>query len=348
MRRRCLFVVALCALSVAWAWAQDVELLPPRDLGRWGMPSGNYSGITPLGGGCYAVVSDKEVRDGFFVFCVVQDSLTGQVTDVRNEGFRGVETGLKGGRDAEGVAFTPDDSLVWVSGEADQRIVAYQLDGTMAGRELYVPPFLGRTAIYPNYGFEALGYDSVAGLFWTMPENVLKADGQAVVSGVTHRAGLRLQSFGRDGHPRTSHIYMLDAPQSGMRGRQYAFGAVAICPAGDGRLWVMEREINVPKRRLRSRVYTKIYEVVPREGLMPDTLEKRPVAAFVTRMRLFRPKLANYEGLCEGARLADGRRTWLLLSDSQGGYGHKLCHLRDWIRVMVQGDGGEEFSQFDD
>ena len=54
-----------------------------------------------------------------------------------------------------------------------------------------------------------------------------------------------------------------------------------------------------------------------------------------TRMRLVRPKLANYEGLCEGSRLADGRRTWLLVSDSQGGYGNRLCHLRDWIRVCV-------------
>ncbi len=71
------------------------------------------------------------------------------------------------------------------------------------------------------------------------------------------------------------------------------------------------------------------------EEMRGAALKKKPVAAFSTRMRLFRPKLANYEGLCEGMTLPDGRRTWLLVSDSQGGYGNRLCHLRDWIRVCV-------------
>ena len=109
---------------------------------------------------------------------------------------------------------------------------------------------------------------------------------------------------------------------------------------------MMEREFNVPKRRLKARTDMKIYEVVPGSGTaLPENtpserlsgyaLKKEPVAAFSTRMRLVRPKPANYEGLCEGSRLADGRRTWLLVSDSQGGYGNRLCHLRDWIRVCV-------------
>ena len=334
--KRCLAMPVLWALSVVGTGAQEVELLPPRDLARWDVPSGHYSGITPIGNGRYAVVSDKEVREGFYVFHIVQDSLTGQVTDVRNEGFRGVDAFLQDGRDAEGVAFTPDDSLVWISGEADQRIVAYRLDGLRAGQELDVPPFIGREAIYPNYGFEALGYDLAAGLFWTMPENVLKADGQVEAPGATRRAGLHLQSFGRDGRPRAAYVYGLDVPQVEARGRLYAFGVVAVCPVGGGRLWVMEREIDVPKRRLQSRVYLKIYEVEPRAEAASDTLAKRPVVAFSTRMCLFRPKWANYEGLCEGMPLADGRRTWLLISDSQGGYGRKLCHLRDWIVVMKE------------
>ncbi|MCD8318082.1 MAG: esterase-like activity of phytase family protein, partial [Paraprevotella sp.] len=73
----------------------------------------------------------------------------------------------------------------------------------------------------------------------------------------------------------------------------------------------------------------------PAEVLPHYALKKRLVAAFSTRMSLWRPRLANYEGLCEGATLADGRRTWLLVSDSQGNYGTKWCHLRDWICVLV-------------
>ena len=105
-------------LSAGYAEAQQVELLKPKDLGRWNIPPGNYSGITPIGDGRYAVVSDKEAQDGFFVFRIRQDERTGQVTEVVNEGFRGTDSALKSGRDAEGVAFVPEDSLVWVSGEA--------------------------------------------------------------------------------------------------------------------------------------------------------------------------------------------------------------------------------------
>lgn len=128
-------------LSAGYAKAQQVELLKPKDLGRWNIPPGNYSGITPIGDGRYAVVSDKEAQDGFFVFRIRQDERTGQVTEVVNEGFRGTDSALKSGRDAEGVAFVPEDSLVWVSGEADQRIVAYRTDGAPAHRELAVPSF---------------------------------------------------------------------------------------------------------------------------------------------------------------------------------------------------------------
>ncbi len=340
------FGMGMLWLFAGYAEAQQVELLKPKDLGQWNIPSGNYSGITPIGDGRYAVVNDKEARDGFFVFRIVQDERTGQVTDVVNEGFRGVDSALKGGRDAEGVAFVPEDSLVWVSGEADQRVVAYRTDGAPAHRELAVPSSLGRSAVAPNYGFEALGYDRATGLFWTVTENVLKADGRVAEPGAGHGVCLRLQSFGRDGLPRTSYAYPPDMPVSETKGRQYAFGVVAIWPQEGGRLWVMEREINIPKRRLKSRVYVKIYEVAPGSGAaLPENtsserlpgyaLKKKPVAAFSTRMRLVRPKLANYEGLCEGSRLADGRRTWLLVSDSQGGYGNRLCHLRDWIRVCV-------------
>ena len=37
-------------LSAGYAEAQQVELLKPKDLGRWNIPPGNYSGITPIGG----------------------------------------------------------------------------------------------------------------------------------------------------------------------------------------------------------------------------------------------------------------------------------------------------------
>lgn len=144
-------------LSAGYAEAQQVELLKPKDLGRWNIPPGNYSGITPIGDGRYAVVSDKEAQDGFFVFRIRQDERTGQVTEVVNEGFRGTDSALKSGRDAEGVAFVPEDSLVWVSGEADQRIVAYRTDGAPAHRELAVPSVFRAVGHYAELWFRSFG-----------------------------------------------------------------------------------------------------------------------------------------------------------------------------------------------
>lgn len=312
---------------------QDFSLLPPVDLGAWGISAGNYSSITPIGGNLYAVTDDKAETSGFFVFLIEQDSLTGRVTRIENRGFRG-DASLRKNRDAEGVAFTPHDSLIWVSGEADQRILAHKLSGQYAGKELSVPICLSIDSIVPNYGFEALCFDSLNHLFWTMTENSLRADSPVAAPGTDIAANLRLQSFNINGFPQASCVYQLDLPQESARGTDYAFGAVALCPADNGKLWVMERELNVPDKRLNAVTRLKIYEINPFCGKIP--LPKRLIIDFSTSMKLLRPQFANYEGLCKGASLTDGRQTWLLISDSQGGYGNKLCHLRDLLRVMLE------------
>lgn len=342
-----IFLCFLALLTAGGAAGQDVRLLAPRSLGKWGIRAGNYSGITSLGGGLYAVVDDKYPYEGFFVFRITQDSVTGQVVRVTDEGFRGGNLRLEKDLDAEGIAYRAEDSTVWVSRESDQRIPAYGIDGRPDGRELAVPDGMKPPAIVPNYGFEALAYDAGRGMFWTMTENVLKADGAPLSPGARDAVCLRLQSFGADGKPGAQYAYRPDLPHAKTKGRAYAFGAVALWVQADGSLWVMEREIDVARRILKSKTHIHIYKVCPEAGdaltaddLTPErmrgkALEKQLVASFMTRMRLFRPKFANYEGLCEGARLADGRRTMLLVADSQNGYGNRLCHLRDLIRVLV-------------
>ena len=46
---------------------------------------------------------------------------------------------------------------------------------------------------------------------------------------------------------------------------------------------------------------------------------------------------ANYEALCPGISLNDGRQT-LLLNDSQGGYSKGPFHLKDYIKVILIGE----------
>ena len=43
------------------------------------IPAGNYSGIAWLGNNHYAVVSDKSKEDGFFVFEIDVDSVSGEL-----------------------------------------------------------------------------------------------------------------------------------------------------------------------------------------------------------------------------------------------------------------------------
>ena len=114
---------------------QPGQAFPQQNLAHWpGIPTGNYSGITPLGNSCYAVVSDKAADDGFFIFHIEQDSLSGQITNVRFEGFSGEAPQQRDAwgnttRDCEGVAFLPWRNTIWISGEGDLAILEYDLSG---------------------------------------------------------------------------------------------------------------------------------------------------------------------------------------------------------------------------
>jgi hypothetical protein len=60
-------------------------------------------------------------------------------------------------------------------------------------------------------------------------------------------------------------------------------------------------------------------------------LDKQLVARWRTKLNLTRRNLANYEGMCLGPRLSDGRQVLVLISDSQHRY---RGVLKDWIKVI--------------
>ena len=109
------------------------QLLPQHHFSS--IPPGNYSGITWMGGNSYAVVSDKSAEDGFFVWTLDIDSVSGEVKDAKNEGFRSAS---RPNRDNEGIAFNPSSNTIFISGETDNYIKEYSLDGKLTGRE--IPP----------------------------------------------------------------------------------------------------------------------------------------------------------------------------------------------------------------
>ena len=264
------------------------------------LPPGNYSGIAALGDGRFAVVSDKSETDGFFVLRIGIDSLRGRITTLENEGFR--SSGLPN-RDMEGICYRPSTNTVFISGERDNEVFEYTLDGQRTGRRLDMPPVYKRAD--RNLGLESLTYDPVRHLFYTTTERPVKGDSL-----------LRILSFGDDLKPCQSYCYRPDAPIS----RKFFHGVAELCALDDGRLLVLERQIRVPKLKVGAKTVIRIYEVRPSDG---PRLEKRLLMEFRTRLNLTSKRFANYEGLCQPTP-----NLLLLVADSQNRY-KKI--LRDWF-----------------
>ena len=93
--------------------------------------------------------------------------------------------------------------------------------------------------------------------------------------------------------------------------------------------------------KIGSTVQCRIYRVTPTAGdNMPATasiqgkkpLEKQLVAEWDSAIGLLSFSLANYEGMCLGPKLQDGRQVLVLISDSQNQYAGVLS---DWFKTIV-------------
>ncbi len=263
------------------------------------IPAGNYSGIAPLGGERYAVVSDKSKEDGFFVFRLQIDTVKGKITAAQNEGFYSAELQ---NRDMEGIAFRPTTHTLFISGETDNDVYEYTLDGKRTGRKLAMPECYHRSK--GNFGLESLTYDAYSRRFYTTSERTLPGDSL-----------LRIQSFGDDLKPLRQYLYRPDEPIS----RKYYYGVSALCALNDGCLLVMERQIRIPRLKIGAKTNVRLYKVHPAEKVF---LEKQLILEFTTRNHRF----ANYEGMCMPFP------GWLLLiADSQD---QQAGVLRDWMRLV--------------
>lgn len=319
----------------AAAVATDTEPLvglPQQSLATWGIKPANYSGITPLGDGRYAVVSDKGSADGFHVWKIAQDPETGAITSIEDEGFFANRVNTDSGRDCEGIAYFPKSGCVFISGESDGRVIEYDMEGQRTGRELKVPEQF-RNAV-GNQGLEALGFGGKGGKarFWVTTETSLLSDG--VAAGPKNPGGenlLRLQSFRKNLAPAKQFLYTMDSGRNSGFGSTYVFGVPEVCALPDGHVLVLEREANIPSTYVGADVKCKLYSVKPK-GAKP--LVKELVTEWSTSLSIAGLAWANYEGMCLGAKLSDGRQTLLLVSDSQGGYSKGPFSLKDFIKVI--------------
>ena len=193
-----------CLISLL-AIAQQTVLNKQRNFAKT-VPAGNYSGITWLGNDRYAVVNDKSQTAGFHMMTIRIDDTTGDIKEVRADSF---VTSHQPNRDEEGVCYVPQTNTVFVSGEADGRIIEYRLDGQLTGRQLNIPGVFRFAS--PNVGFEALTYNAATHRFWTTSENTLKLDGK--VPDIKRKTPnlLRFQSFDDNLQPREQYWYLSDS-----------------------------------------------------------------------------------------------------------------------------------------
>lgn len=302
------------------------------------VPAGNYSGIAWLGDSTYVVVDDKSPKDGFYTFYIKVDPVSGQLSSVRRGDFH---PSALASRDGEGIAYNPYSDRVWMSGETDNEIREYMPDGTLTGRRLPLSDMMRKSA--SNYGYESLTYNAVTHRYWTTTESTLPMDGAqaTATNGIANR--LRLQAFDDSLREVGQWAYAMDAPVARREAANYAMGVSELCALDDGRVLVLEREFFVPKIKLGAFVQCKLYVVHPEKNhaeVAPDQpmgqdvkpLDKTLLKAWTTRLGLFNHNIANYEGMCLGPTLKDGRRVLLLVSDSQAQYAGVL---RDWFMTIV-------------
>ena len=114
------------------------------------------------------------------------------------------------------------------------------------------------------------------------------------------------------------------------------FGVPALTALDDGRLLVLEREVYVPKGSLWEKLqgaFTDIHiYVVDPVNDTAGILRKSLLCTFTTGAL----NLANFEGMCLGPVLPDGRRTLVLIADSQKGSGGLT---NEYVKVILLTDG---------
>jgi len=306
--------------------AQEVTVMKQRKFPKT-VPAGNYSGITWLGGNRYAVANDKSPTTGFYLMSINIDSVKGELLSVRLDTLM---TCGRPNRDEEGICYMPQNQTVFVSGEKDQEILEFDLQGQLTGRKLNIPEIF-KTA-YSNRGFEALTYQQKTHRFWTTSENTLQADGEEPTIDNKVKNHLRFQSFGDDLQPKEQYWYVTDSAIVKKRKGTSIMGVGGLAALEDGRIVVLEREMYFPKKQIGSYCLVKLYMVNPSQQQPGEVLRKTQLTQFRTKVSLTRRNFANYEGICVGPKLVDGRQLLILICDSQNQY---RGVLRDWFKTII-------------
>lgn len=301
-----LFVIPILAQS-----QETAHLTRQRHFAN-NIPPGNYSGITYLGQDRYAVVNDKASHRGFSIMNIRIDPVDGQITDVHL-----LDNRLSNhiGKDAEDIAYNRESGILWIVEEDGNNVMPLDTLGHIIGTGNGFTLPSQYQSLPPNLGLEALTYSAADHLIWTCNES----------------SPITLTAFDESGNVRQSIPYNIDIPKKKYANpKRHSHGVPALCALPNGNLLVLEREVYIPKWRIGAWVKCKLYRILPKAPA-----NKKLLCQWTTRLNLFSRSWANYEGMCMGPKLSDGRNLLVLVSDSQNQY-KKV--LRDWFRTIVLTD----------
>lgn len=277
------------------------------------VPPGNYSGLVRLAGNKYAIVSDAMTPKGYYNFSIDINN-KGEITSVRNNGFR--KLGEKND-DQEAVAYDADKHHIYIGNEQTACLEEFDaLNGRKIG-ERVITDF--KRLCVSNRIIESLTFDPEANCLYTCNEGPMKGDPEQMI---------RIRQYSPDLHEMGEYTYIMDDPLSEVKigDKYHAFGVAELLAIGDGTLLVLEREFLVAPTGVGSWVVNKIFRFKPGEQ------EKQYVTGWRTQLNVDDFTLANYEGMCLGPKLPDGRQVVILCADSQNRAGGVL---RDWFRTIL-------------
>ena len=294
----------------------------------WRRPSlpASLSGITWAGGTNYYAVSDdvftKEV--GLYPMTVelASNGLSVVSCTIPSPSNR---IQLSKAYDLEAVVFDAANGTVWAADETRHNVKEYRLSDGAALRALPLPDDLRHTR--SNLGIESLTLSADGKTLWTCTEEALPCDGPR--SSSANGTTVRLLKFTRptvhgdftlaDSIPYTTDAWCQAYDFRG-KGRR---GVSGLCALPDGSLLVLERELsfggnNALTALSTASLFFAVYRVDPTPGgtrSCASEIRKAKLASgggsvFVS---------GNYEGICLGPRLSDGKWSILLVSDSGDG-----------------------------
>ena len=316
MKRNILFgIITLLSLSIQgqniWKDYNSVSIMPQHYFST--MPPGNYSGITNIGNDDYAVVSDKGDNEGYYIFHIKINN-NGDITNITNKDF----INLNGNNlDQEAITFNPETRHIYIGNEGTSNIIEYDVKSKSIVRTAEITDY--KKYCIPNRSIESITYDKTRDKIFTINESPLIGDSCRM---------LRLKQLNTNLTEEKEFPYFIEQPlkPAGTPQDRHAYGVSELLSLNDSTLLVLERELYITSMKLGSWVQNRIFRIVP------GNPTKHLVCAWRTSLQLTSFNFANYEGMCLGPKLSDGRQVIILCADSQNRY---KGVLKDYFRTII-------------